>query len=80
MNYLFASLNKFFKVNKLLPNFDKKNFVKLVGFEVLTAVIMKSYIFWDMMSYSSLKVGQRFGGTCCLNLQGQRINQARNQR
>jgi hypothetical protein len=27
-----------------------------VGFEVLTAVIMKSTIFWDVMLYNPLKV------------------------
>jgi hypothetical protein len=26
------------------------------GFEVLTAVVMKSYIFWDIMQCSLLKV------------------------
>jgi hypothetical protein len=73
-------LNRFFKANKLPPNFEKKNFVKLVGFEVLTPVIMTSYIFLDIRMYSPLKVGQGFGGTCPHSPQGQRINQARNQR
>jgi hypothetical protein len=35
-----------------------------VGFEVLTAVIMKNSVFWDMMLCSSLKVNQRSGRTC----------------
>jgi hypothetical protein len=30
--------------------------VLIVRFEVLTAVIMKSTIFWDIMPYSPLKV------------------------
>jgi hypothetical protein len=34
-----------------------------VVFEVLTAAIKKSIIFWDIMPYSSLKVNRRFGGT-----------------
>jgi hypothetical protein len=42
----------------------------LVGFEVLTAVVMKSYIFWDMTPCSPLKVSLRSGGTCRLNLHG----------
>jgi hypothetical protein len=31
-----------------------------VGFEVLTAVVMKSYIFWDITPCSPFKVNQRF--------------------
>jgi hypothetical protein len=52
----------------------------LAGFEVLTAVVMKSIIFWDITRCSPLEVSRRFGGTCRLHLQGRRISQARNQR
>jgi hypothetical protein len=38
----------------------------LVRFEVITAVVMKSTIFWDITPYSPLKVNRRFGGTCRL--------------
>jgi hypothetical protein len=41
----------------------------LVGFEVLTAVMMKSSIFWDITLYSSLKISWHFGGTYHLHLQ-----------
>jgi hypothetical protein len=34
-----------------------------VGFEVLTGVVMKSTIFWDITPCSPLKVNWRFGGT-----------------
>jgi hypothetical protein len=51
----------------------------LVGFEVLTTVLMKSTIFWDIMLCSPLKVNQHFRGTYHLHLQGRRISQARNQ-
>jgi hypothetical protein len=34
-----------------------------VGFEVLTAVVMKSTIFWDITPCCPLKVNRRFGGT-----------------
>jgi hypothetical protein len=34
-----------------------------VKFEVLTAVVMKSAIFWDIMPCNPLKVNRRFGGT-----------------
>jgi hypothetical protein len=50
-----------------------------VGFEVLTAVVMNSSIFWDITPCSPLKVNRRFGGTCRLHLQGW-ISQARNHR
>jgi hypothetical protein len=33
------------------------------GFEVLTAVVMKSFICWDTAPYSPLKVDRRFGET-----------------
>jgi hypothetical protein len=42
-----------------------------VGFEVFTAVVMKSIIFWDMTP-CSLSFNRRFGGTYRLHLQGQR--------
>jgi hypothetical protein len=37
-----------------------------VGFEVLTPVVMKSSIFWDITLRSAVKVGWRFGGKCGL--------------
>jgi hypothetical protein len=53
---------------------------KYVGFEVLTAVVMKSTIFWDTTPCSPLNVNRRFGGTYRLHLQGRKISSARNQR
>jgi hypothetical protein len=49
-----------------------------VGFQVLTAVDMKSLIFWDIMLCSSMKVNRHFRGTYCHYLQCQSVNQARN--
>jgi hypothetical protein len=43
---------------------------KSVGFEVLTAVVMKSTIFWDITPCIPLSVRRRFGGTYRLHLQG----------
>jgi hypothetical protein len=40
-------------------------------------VVMKSYVFWVIMSYSLLKVSEHFRWTYCLHLQGQRISQAK---
>jgi hypothetical protein len=41
-----------------------------VGFEVLTAVVMKSSVFWDITPCSPLKVNRCFGGTYRIHLQG----------
>jgi hypothetical protein len=49
-----------------------KHEMTYVGFQVLTAVVMKSSIFWDIMPYSPLKVNRRFRGTRRLHLQGRR--------
>jgi hypothetical protein len=45
-----------------------------VGFEVLTAVNMKSIIFWDITPCSPLGVNRRFGGTYRLVLQGKKVS------
>jgi hypothetical protein len=50
-----------------------------VEFEVLTEVVMKSPMFWDITPYILLKGNLRFGETCHLNLQRRRISQTRNQ-
>jgi hypothetical protein len=53
---------------------------KPVGFEILTAVIMKNSVFWNITPCSPLKVNRRFGGTCRLSIQCLKIIQARNRR
>jgi hypothetical protein len=47
-----------------------------VGCEVLTALDIKSYIFWDTMPCSTLKINRHFRITFRLHLQGRRISQA----
>jgi hypothetical protein len=47
--------------------------------DVLTAVVIMSSVFLDIILCSPLKVNRHFGEACCLHLQGQGINQARNQ-
>jgi hypothetical protein len=59
---------------------QKKRMQWIVWFEVLTAVVMKSTIFWDITPCSPLSVNRRFGGTCRLLFQGRRIRRVRNQR
>jgi hypothetical protein len=56
-----------------------RNF-RLVGFEVLTAAVMKRPVFWDITQCSPLKVNRRFGGIYRLHLQGRRMSRARNRR
>jgi hypothetical protein len=53
--------------------------ILLVGFEVLTVVVMKSTVFWYITLCSMLKVNRDFGGIYCHHVQGRRISQARNQ-
>jgi hypothetical protein len=47
------------------------------GFEVLTAVVMKSSILWDIKPFSPLKNKRRFGEIFPLYLQGLRMSQAK---
>lgn len=47
-----------------------------VSFEILTAVTMKNFIFWDVMLRSPVEVHRCFRGTCYLRLEGQRVRQA----
>jgi hypothetical protein len=51
----------------------------LKGFEVFTAVVMKSVISWDMTPCSPLSVNRRFEGTYRLYIQGRRNNFSKNQ-
>jgi hypothetical protein len=42
--------------------FCKNGIYSYVGFEVFTAVVLKSIIFWDMTPCSPLSLYRRFGG------------------
>jgi hypothetical protein len=53
--------------------------VSSVGFEFLTAVVMKSSVIWDITPCSPSKGNRYCGGTCRLHLQGRRMCRARNQ-
>jgi hypothetical protein len=48
-----------------------------VGFTVLTMLSMKSMVFW-VVTMCPLEKAQRFGGTYCSHLQGQRISKQKN--
>jgi hypothetical protein len=56
-----------------------KHYLHHLGTAVLTAVVMKSSIFWGITSCSPLKVSQCFERTCRFHLQDRRTCQARNQ-
>jgi hypothetical protein len=46
-----------------------KDDIEVVGFEVLIAVALKSFISWDIMLYSLVKVNQHLRGKYCLLLE-----------
>jgi hypothetical protein len=54
--------------------------VLFVGFEVLTAVVMKSSVFCDITPLSPVNVNGHFRGICRLHLEVRRIRQARKER
>jgi hypothetical protein len=51
------------KFNFPKTNFGDRTYLQYVGFEILTAVVIKNSGSWDIMSCRSLKVDRRFGGT-----------------
>jgi hypothetical protein len=72
---VFPSFSKSLNRENLFPNpylwFPIfMNNLPLVGLEVLTTVIMKSSIFWEITLCSPLKDNVRFGGIYRLHLQG----------
>jgi hypothetical protein len=46
--------------------------------KIFTPVLWRD-LFWDITSYSTVKVNRRFGGPCRLHFQDRTISQARNQ-
>jgi hypothetical protein len=55
----FYELRDLIKLHKL--KHKRITSIFFVGFEVLTAVIMRNSIFWDVTPFSPLKVNRRFG-------------------
>jgi hypothetical protein len=47
----------------------------VLGSKVPIDVIMKMYIFWDLVACSLLKFNPCFGAICCLTLHGPKITQ-----
>jgi hypothetical protein len=75
--YVYTPQNAFYLFRSIsgpkMGHYEGKEMNRYVGFKVLTAVVMKSSVFWDTMVCSS------FRGTSHLHLQVRRISQARNQ-
>jgi hypothetical protein len=46
---------------------------------VLTAVVIKSYVLWDITPYSEAEVSWRFGGRYHIHFQDWKVRKARNQ-
>jgi hypothetical protein len=61
------------------PLLYSSNLNRVVGFEIITAVVMKSTVFLDIALRSPLKVNGRLE-EYRLQLQDRRISRARNQR
>jgi hypothetical protein len=55
-----------------LPGWAEENHEEHVGFKVITAMVMKSTIFWVIMLCSPLTVNRCFGGKYRLHLQGRK--------
>jgi hypothetical protein len=68
-----GNYNRFYFPKTVLKYYYKVTF-NYVGFEVLTAVVMKNSVFWDITPCSPLKVKRRMGETCRLHLQGRRVS------
>jgi hypothetical protein len=60
-------------------NILQTNLREILGFEVLTVVVVKSSIFWYITPCSQFKVNRCFWGICRLHLQSRRISQVWNQ-
>jgi hypothetical protein len=69
----------FHKTNTNVYNFHETE-ITYVVFEVLTAAVTKSTIFWDITPCSPLRVNWHFRGTYRLHLQRRKISRARNHR
>jgi hypothetical protein len=51
-------------INCYIHGLRAGNSIADIGYDVLTAVVMKSYIFWDITPRSPLKVNQYFHTIC----------------
>jgi hypothetical protein len=63
----------------MLWNMIGLKLIKYVGFEVLTAVVLKGTIFWDITPCGPLSVNQRFGGYITSIFRVEKISRTRNQ-
>jgi hypothetical protein len=59
-------------------NGNHSNRIVTVRFHVLTAVVMRTSIVWDIMRCSMVTANRRFGGTECFHHQVRGVSQERN--
>jgi hypothetical protein len=69
-------LSPMFRSGSKLPRVGATRKKKYIWSEVITAMIMKIFLFWDTKSCSPLNINLRFRGTCLL-LQASRVSQAK---
>jgi hypothetical protein len=74
--FSFVPTDIYFTANLKIPDAS----VNFAGSVALKAVVMKNSIFWggDITPCSTLKIDRYFGGSFRLQLQVQKISQARN--
>jgi hypothetical protein len=60
------------RTTRKIKRFIKKVLPIRIEIEVLSAVVMKSNIFWDITPCSPLKINQCLGGSHCFYFQGKR--------
>jgi hypothetical protein len=66
---MFCSTHKSASPNIVLPQRMHPTDNVIVQFEVITAMVMKSSVFWFIMPCGPFEVIRRFGATCCYYVQ-----------
>jgi hypothetical protein len=71
VKFVYLYLHSPIRLHSIALNYATKDKGEVIGFEVFTAVTMKSSVFWAVAPYVSCKI-RRFGGMCRLYLQGRK--------
>jgi hypothetical protein len=66
-----SSVSKNEKIPKLSNAFS---YSSVISFSC-TSEFLKNVVFWDVAPCRSCELNRRFGGTCCLHLQGRKIRE-----
>jgi hypothetical protein len=76
--HLFASVHYFYLWKHSVNWWNFKKLFGVLRIQISTALATKRLTFWVITSCNWLKVNGRFGGTCHVYLQDQRLSQASN--